>query len=120
MTSVMSAVQPQLSGPHTLGICGGLEFCIQLEWSDEGPISKLTTENIERAWLEVTNDGNESELGIFRQTQKSAPNKSHEYHNALRMYKANLTSNYLVRKSERMMGQGKIERTNTPRLSGGS
>jgi hypothetical protein len=55
----------------------------------------LTAENIERVWLEVTNDGNESELGIFRETQKSAPNESHEYHNALRMYEAKLTSNYL-------------------------
>ncbi|KAJ7820386.1 hypothetical protein B0H14DRAFT_3472341 [Mycena olivaceomarginata] len=36
------------------------------EWSDDGPISKLTPENIEWAWLEVTNDGNESELGIMR------------------------------------------------------
>ncbi|KAJ7660879.1 hypothetical protein DFH06DRAFT_1326133 [Mycena polygramma] len=34
------------------------------EWSEDGPISKLSPQNIERAWLEVTNDGNESELGI--------------------------------------------------------
>ncbi|KAJ7482923.1 hypothetical protein B0H11DRAFT_1635332, partial [Mycena galericulata] len=35
------------------------------EWDDKGPIAKLSLDNIERAWLEVTNDGNKSELGIF-------------------------------------------------------
>ncbi|KAJ7474992.1 hypothetical protein FB451DRAFT_1034862 [Mycena latifolia] len=65
------------------------------EWSEEGPISKLSPENIERAWLEVTNDGNESELGIYRQAAKSAPNMSLAYHSALRMYKANGTSEYV-------------------------
>ncbi|KAJ7433147.1 hypothetical protein B0H11DRAFT_1759292 [Mycena galericulata] len=65
------------------------------EWSEEGPISKLTPENIERAWLEVTNDGNESELGILRQSARSAPNISLPYHSALRMYKANNTSDFM-------------------------
>jgi hypothetical protein len=65
------------------------------EWSDDGPISKLSPENIERAWLEVTNDGNESELGILRQAAKSAPNMSLAYHSALQMYKANKTSEYI-------------------------
>jgi hypothetical protein len=51
----------------------------------------LTPENIEHAWLEATNDGNESELGIFRQAAKSAPNMSLAYHSAMRMYKANKT-----------------------------
>ncbi|KAJ7802695.1 hypothetical protein B0H14DRAFT_2385255, partial [Mycena olivaceomarginata] len=46
------------------------------EWSDGGPISLLSSENIEGAWLEVTNDGNESELGIYRQAAKSSPNMS--------------------------------------------
>ncbi|KAJ7023037.1 hypothetical protein C8F04DRAFT_1271864 [Mycena alexandri] len=65
------------------------------EWADDGPISTLSQENIERAWLEVTNDGNESELGILRQASKSAPNMSLAYHNAMRMYKANKTSAFL-------------------------
>ncbi|KAJ7659104.1 hypothetical protein DFH06DRAFT_989994 [Mycena polygramma] len=65
------------------------------EWAEDGPISKLSPENVERAWLEVTNDGNESELGMLRQASKSAPNMSMAYHNALRMYKANGTSDYL-------------------------
>ncbi|KAJ7482106.1 hypothetical protein B0H11DRAFT_1724107 [Mycena galericulata] len=65
------------------------------EWSEEGPISKLSPENIERAWLEVTNDGNESELGILRQSARSSPNMSLAYHSALRMYKANKTSEYV-------------------------
>ncbi|KAJ7719784.1 hypothetical protein DFH07DRAFT_972795 [Mycena maculata] len=65
------------------------------EWDDEGPIAKLSPDNIERAWLEVTNDGNESELGIFRQAAKSAPNMSLAYHSAMRMYKANKTSEFL-------------------------
>ncbi|KAJ7824394.1 hypothetical protein B0H14DRAFT_2369645, partial [Mycena olivaceomarginata] len=66
------------------------------EWSEDGPISKLSAENIERAWLEVTNDGNESELGIYRQAAKPAPNMSLAYHSALRMYKANKTSEYVT------------------------
>jgi hypothetical protein len=65
------------------------------EWSEDGPISKLSPENIERAWLEVTNDGNESDLGIFRLAARSAPNISLPYHSALRMYKANQTSDYI-------------------------
>ncbi|KAJ7875910.1 hypothetical protein B0H14DRAFT_2228209, partial [Mycena olivaceomarginata] len=66
------------------------------EWSEEGPISKLSPENIERAWLEVTNDGNESHLGIYRGAAKSAPNMSLAYHSALQMYKTNNTSDYLA------------------------
>ncbi|KAJ6483561.1 hypothetical protein C8R47DRAFT_1132582 [Mycena vitilis] len=65
-----------------------------VEWREDGPISKLSPQNIERAWLEVTNDGNESELGMLRQAAKSAPNMSLAYHSALRMYKANLTSDF--------------------------
>lgn len=66
------------------------------EWSEDGPISKLSAENIERAWLEVTNDGNESELGIYRQGAKLAPNMLLAYHSALQMYKANKTSEYVT------------------------
>ncbi|KAJ7772805.1 hypothetical protein B0H14DRAFT_2402084, partial [Mycena olivaceomarginata] len=62
------------------------------EWAEDGPISKLSPENIERAWLEVTNDGNESELGITLLFSRSAPNQSPAYHSALRMYKASKTS----------------------------
>jgi hypothetical protein len=32
------------------------------EWHEDGPISKLSPQNIEHAWLEVTNDSNKSEL----------------------------------------------------------
>ncbi|KAJ7818897.1 hypothetical protein B0H14DRAFT_2256279, partial [Mycena olivaceomarginata] len=46
------------------------------EWSEGGPIAQLSPENVERAWLEVTNGGNESMLGIYRQAAKSAPNMS--------------------------------------------
>ncbi|KAJ7713508.1 hypothetical protein DFH07DRAFT_974711 [Mycena maculata] len=69
--------------------------CFSAEWAEDGPISKLSPEDIERAWLEVTNDGNESELGITRGSSHSAPHMSLAYHNALRMYKANKTSAYL-------------------------
>ncbi|KAJ7149386.1 hypothetical protein C8R43DRAFT_887885, partial [Mycena crocata] len=65
------------------------------EWAEDGAIAKLTPENIERAWQEATNDGNESELGVIRQGSKSAPNMSLVLHNALRMYKANGTSDFL-------------------------
>ncbi|KAJ7094953.1 hypothetical protein C8R44DRAFT_951203, partial [Mycena epipterygia] len=65
------------------------------EWADDGAISKLSPENMERAWLEVTNDGNESQLGILRQASKSSPNMTLTYHNALQMYKTNGTSDYL-------------------------
>ncbi|KAJ7197444.1 hypothetical protein GGX14DRAFT_374928 [Mycena pura] len=64
------------------------------EWRADGPIASLSQENIERAWLEVTNDGNESELGIYRGAAKSAPNMSLEFHSAMRMYKANKTSTF--------------------------
>lgn len=66
------------------------------EGREEDPISQLTPENIEHAWLEVTNDGNESALGQFRQSAKSAPNMTLAYHNALRMYKANNTSEFAM------------------------
>ncbi|KAJ7621714.1 hypothetical protein DFH06DRAFT_1143459 [Mycena polygramma] len=65
------------------------------EWSEDGSISKLSPQNIERAWLEVTNDGNESELGMTRLSAQSAPNMSLAYHSALRMYKVNKTSEYV-------------------------
>jgi hypothetical protein len=65
------------------------------EWSEDGPISKLSSENIERAWLEVTDDGNESELGNLRQSARTFPNMSLAYHSALRMYKANHTSDFI-------------------------
>ncbi|KAJ7687490.1 hypothetical protein B0H17DRAFT_1136218 [Mycena rosella] len=65
------------------------------EWKEDGAIAKLSPENIERAWLKVTNDGNESELGIYHQAARSAPNMSLGIHSALRMYKANETSAYL-------------------------
>ncbi|KAJ7732317.1 hypothetical protein B0H16DRAFT_1328808 [Mycena metata] len=66
------------------------------EWHDDAPIARLSQEDIERAWLEATNDGNESELGILRSAAKSAPNMSLAYHNAMRMYKANKTSAFML------------------------
>ncbi|KAJ6596414.1 hypothetical protein DFH09DRAFT_905302, partial [Mycena vulgaris] len=98
-----------------------------IEWSEEGPISKLSPENIERAWLEVTNDGNESELGILRQGVRSTPNMSLAYHNALRMYKANKTSEYVktlaarignlfARRSAKTTLRVRTSRTSTLRL----
>ncbi|KAJ6517945.1 hypothetical protein C8R47DRAFT_960123 [Mycena vitilis] len=65
------------------------------EWAPDGPAAKLTPENIERAWLESTNDGNESQLGGLRQAARIAPNMSLSYHSALRMYKDNKTSDFL-------------------------
>ncbi|KAJ7620634.1 hypothetical protein DFH06DRAFT_1105910 [Mycena polygramma] len=65
------------------------------EWAPDGPAAKLTPENIERAWLESTNDGNESQLGGLRQASRIAPNMSLSYHSALRMYKDNKTSDFL-------------------------
>lgn len=65
------------------------------EWSEDGPASKLTPQNIERAWLEATNDGNESELGGLRQAARISANMSLSYHSALRMYKDNKTSDYV-------------------------
>lgn len=65
------------------------------EGNEEGPISKLSPENIERAWLEVTNHGNESKLGNSRQASRLAANMSLAYHSALRMYKANKTSEFV-------------------------
>ncbi|KAJ7813200.1 hypothetical protein B0H14DRAFT_2274982, partial [Mycena olivaceomarginata] len=65
------------------------------EWAEDAPISRLTPKNIERAWLEVTNDGNESHLGILRQAARGAPNMSLAYHSALQMYKTNRTSEYV-------------------------
>ncbi|KAJ7131749.1 hypothetical protein C8R43DRAFT_895756 [Mycena crocata] len=65
------------------------------EWRPDGAIAKLTPENIERAWIEATNDGNESELGGLRQGSRPAPNMSLPYYSALRMYKANNTSDFL-------------------------
>ncbi|KAJ7176165.1 hypothetical protein C8R43DRAFT_872843, partial [Mycena crocata] len=65
------------------------------EWRDDGEIAQLSPENLERGWQESTNDGNESELGILRQGSKSSPNMSLAYHSALRMYKANKTSEFI-------------------------
>jgi hypothetical protein len=65
------------------------------EWADDSPLSKLTPQNIERAWLEATNDGNESQLGGLRQASRTAANMSLSYHSALRMYKDNKTSSFI-------------------------
>ncbi|KAJ7429992.1 hypothetical protein FB451DRAFT_1158984 [Mycena latifolia] len=65
------------------------------EWAEDGPASKLSPANIERAWLEATNDGNEGELGGYRQAARISPNMSLSYWSALRMYKANKTAEYV-------------------------
>ncbi|KAJ7243679.1 hypothetical protein C8J57DRAFT_1243277 [Mycena rebaudengoi] len=65
------------------------------EWEEDGVIARLTPEEIKAAFLEVTNDGNESELGIYCQGTRSSANMTLAVHNSLWMYKANHTSGYL-------------------------
>ncbi|KAJ7444142.1 hypothetical protein B0H11DRAFT_1747684 [Mycena galericulata] len=64
------------------------------EWREDGAVSKLSPANVERAWLEATNNGNEGELGGYRQASRISPNMLLSYHSAMRMYKANKTSDF--------------------------
>ncbi|PBK91256.1 hypothetical protein ARMGADRAFT_932911 [Armillaria gallica] len=57
-------------------------------------ISKASEENIERAWMESTNDANESAFGIMRWKLRNNPSMSLPQFNARQMYKQNGTSQY--------------------------
>ncbi|KAJ7189687.1 hypothetical protein GGX14DRAFT_382964, partial [Mycena pura] len=65
------------------------------EFSPDGRLAAATFEQIERAWMEVTNDLCESSFGMFRQTAKANPTMTLSQHNARAMYKFNGTSDYL-------------------------
>ncbi len=65
------------------------------EFDVNGALASATPEDIERAWMEATNEINEGNFGELRQGAKGSPTTSLPYHNALKMYKKNGTSYYL-------------------------
>ncbi|PBK81225.1 hypothetical protein ARMGADRAFT_1039507 [Armillaria gallica] len=79
------------------------QFCIgaletwqrfSAEFADDGAIAKVSEENIEKAWMESTNDTNESAFGILRHTMRANPSISLPQLNAQQMYKQNGTTGY--------------------------
>ncbi|KAF8142938.1 hypothetical protein K438DRAFT_1463577, partial [Mycena galopus ATCC 62051] len=65
------------------------------EYADNSPIARAKTEQRERAWMDKTNDGCESEFGIYRQAARRNPNLSLSVHNSREMYARNGTAAYL-------------------------
>jgi hypothetical protein len=65
------------------------------EFAENGAIWNASDNNIERAWMEVTNDLNESSFGIFRQVAKTNPNIALDTHNSRQMFKFNATGAYI-------------------------
>ncbi|KAJ7200031.1 hypothetical protein GGX14DRAFT_572464 [Mycena pura] len=65
------------------------------EFSPDGRLASATLEQIERAWMEATNDLCEGSFGTFRQSSKMNPAMSLHQHNSRAMYKFNQTSDYL-------------------------
>ncbi|KAK0184073.1 hypothetical protein F5146DRAFT_1106155 [Armillaria mellea] len=57
-----------------------------------GAINTATSEQMEHAWMESTNDLNEGAFGNWRQTAQIQPNMSLNYFNALQIYLKSLTS----------------------------
>ncbi|KAF9017490.1 hypothetical protein BDP27DRAFT_1440481 [Rhodocollybia butyracea] len=72
------------------------------EFEPEGALATATAEQIERAWMEKTNDLNEAAFGMFRQTAKGNPTMTLAQYNAQKMYKLNQTSEFLRRLSPEM------------------
>ncbi|KAJ7620336.1 hypothetical protein FB45DRAFT_1033014 [Roridomyces roridus] len=65
------------------------------EFAPGGALEKATPEQIEEAWLSVTNDLCESSFGTWRQQSKANPTLSIHQHNARQMYKFNNTAEFL-------------------------
>ncbi|KAF8059554.1 hypothetical protein FPV67DRAFT_1709185, partial [Lyophyllum atratum] len=65
------------------------------EFRDDGALAKASPEQVERAWMESTNDLCESAFGMFRQDSKMNPSISLEQYNARKMFKFNRTSEFL-------------------------
>ncbi len=92
--------KPQLPylSPLLVSFCtGALETWerFTFEFLAEGAIDTTTTEQIESAWIESTNDLNEGAFGNWQQAARIRPNMSLNYFNALQMYKKNGASSYL-------------------------
>ncbi|KAJ3774381.1 hypothetical protein FB446DRAFT_639948 [Lentinula raphanica] len=56
---------------------------------------QFSAEQLERAWMEKTNNLNEAAFGMFRQTARMTPTISIQQYNARKMYKMNSTSSFL-------------------------
>lgn len=72
------------------------------EFSDDGAIAKATPEQIERAWMESTNDLCESAFGMFRQDSNVNPNMALMQYNARKMFKFNGKSDFLRKLGPKM------------------
>ncbi|KAJ3830598.1 hypothetical protein F5880DRAFT_1468091, partial [Lentinula raphanica] len=72
------------------------------EFEDGGLLSSATSEQIDRAFMEKTNDLNESAFGIYRQASRRNPTMSLVQHNSCQMYKFNQTSTFLRNLSPEM------------------
>ncbi|KAJ3845161.1 hypothetical protein F5878DRAFT_571952 [Lentinula raphanica] len=65
------------------------------EFEEGSALSSATPEQIDRAFMEKTNDLNESAFGIYRQSSRRNPTMSITQHNSRQMYKFNQTSTFL-------------------------
>ncbi|KAF9003189.1 hypothetical protein BDZ89DRAFT_901335, partial [Hymenopellis radicata] len=72
------------------------------EFEEGGALAGASPENIERAWMESTNDLCESAFGMFRQCTKISPTISLAQYNARKMFKFNNTSEYLRKLGPKM------------------
>ncbi|KAF5387971.1 hypothetical protein D9615_000852 [Tricholomella constricta] len=88
---------PHLKELMVAFLCGARVTWLRFmsEFADDGALAKATPEQIERAWMESTNDLCESAFGMFRQDSKANPNISLEHYNARKMFKFNGTSEFL-------------------------
>ncbi|KAJ3714575.1 hypothetical protein DFJ43DRAFT_1215363 [Lentinula guzmanii] len=72
------------------------------EFEEGGEISCATQEQIDRAFMEKTNDLNEAAFGMYRQTARVNPTISLSQYNSRQMYKFNGTSDFLQSLSPEM------------------
>jgi hypothetical protein len=65
------------------------------EYEAGGDIAAATPEQIDKAWMESTNDLSEGSFATFRQTARRNPTMSLVQYNSRQMYKFNDTSEYI-------------------------
>ncbi|THU79225.1 hypothetical protein K435DRAFT_698291 [Dendrothele bispora CBS 962.96] len=88
---------PHLQGVLIAFLKGARETWLRFssEYADGGAISKATSEQIERAWMESTNDLCEGDFATFRQASRRNPTMSLVQYNSRKMFKKNGTSDYI-------------------------
>ncbi|THV05863.1 hypothetical protein K435DRAFT_744526 [Dendrothele bispora CBS 962.96] len=88
---------PHLSGVLVAFLKAARETWLRFtsEYAEDGAISKATPEQIERAWMESTNDLCEGNFAEFRQSSRRNPTLSISQYNSRKMFKINGTSEFI-------------------------